>query len=108
MMLSSSHRITNSDPPDSSSNMASAEIVQDINEDVSGDDNSTGNAQTISTDNGQTNADDDDRQHSKLTELNAKNYFNSMMGGKDLCVLFTMAIGCNSMDLPDHKEPPFS
>ena len=22
-------------------------------------------------------------------------------------MLFAMAIGCNSMDLPDHKEPPF-
>ena len=31
-----------------------------------------------------------------------------MMGGKDLRVLFAMAIGCNSMDQPDHKEPPFS
>ena len=29
------------------------------------------------------------------------------MGGKDLHVLFEMAIGYNSMDLPDHKEPPF-
>ena len=30
------------------------------------------------------------------------------MGGKDLHVLFAMDIGCNSMDLPDHKERPFS
>ena len=30
------------------------------------------------------------------------------MGGKDLCVLFAMAIGCHSQDIPDHKEPPFS
>ena len=87
--------------------MALAEIVQDIIEDVSGDDNSTGNAQNNNTDNGQTNADDDDGQHSKLTEFHRKNYFNSTMGGKDLCVLFAMAIGCNLMDLPDHKEPPF-
>ena len=36
------------------------------------------------------------------------NYFNSTMGGKDLHVLFAMAIGCHSTDLPDHKEPPFS
>ena len=50
----------------------------------------------------------DDGQHSKLTEFHVKNYFNSTMGGKDLRVLFAMAIGCNSMDLPDHKEPPFS
>ena len=82
--------------------------MQDIIVDVSGDDNSTGNIQTNNTDNGQTNADDDDRQQSKLTEFHAKNYFNSTMGGKDLHVLFAMAIGCNLMDLPDHKEPPFS
>ena len=82
--------------------------MQDIIVDVSGDDNSTGNIQTNNTDNGQTNADDDDRQQSKLTEFHVKNYFNSTMGGKDLHVLFAMAIGCNSMDLPDHKEPPFS
>ena len=88
---------------ESSSTTASAEIAQDIIEDVSGDDDSTGNK-----DDGQTNADDDDGQQSKLTEFHAKNYFNSTMGGKDLRVLFTMAIGCNSMDLPEHKEPPFS
>ena len=107
-MSSSSHEITNGDPLDSSSTTALAEIAQDIIEDVSGDDDSTGNAQTNNTDNGRTNADDDDGQQSKLTEFHAKNYFNSMMGGKDLCVLFAMAIGCNSIDLPDHKEPPFS
>ena len=65
------------------------------------------NAQTNNKDNGPTNADDDNRQQSKLTEFHAKNYFNSLMGGKDLRVLFTMAIGCNLMDLPDHKQPPF-
>ena len=108
MMSSSSCPITNGDLLESSSTTASAEIAQDIIEDVSGDDNSTGNAQTNNTDNGRTNADDDDRQQSKLTEFHVKNYFNSMMGGKDLHVLFAMAIGCNSMDLPDHKEPPFS
>ena len=32
----------------------------------------------------------------KLTEHHAKNYFNSTMGGKDLRVLFAMAIGCHS------------
>ena len=26
---------------------------------------------------------------------------------EDLHMLFTMVIGCNSIDLPDHKEPPF-
>ena len=30
------------------------------------------------------------------------------MGGKDLQLLFAMAIGCNSHELPDHKDPPFS
>ena len=30
------------------------------------------------------------------------------MGGKDLCVLFAMAIGCHSRDVLDHKEPPSS
>ena len=47
-------------------------------------------------------------QQEKLTEHHAKNYFNSTMGGKDLRVLFVMAIGCHSRDIPDHKEPPFS
>ena len=108
-MSSSSRRITNGDPLDSSSTTASVEIVQDIIEDVSGDDDSTGNAQTNNKDDGRTNADDDDRQQSRLTEFHVRNYFNSTMGGGgDLHVLFAMAIGCNSMDLPDHKEPPFS
>ena len=108
MMSSSSCRMTNSDLSESSSTTASAEIAQDIIEDVSGDDDSTSNAQTNNKDNGPTNADDDNGQQSKLTEFHAKNYFNSMMGGKDLRVLFAMAIGCNLIDLPDHKEPPFS
>ena len=47
-------------------------------------------------------------QQEKLTEHHAKNYFNSTMGGKDLRVLFAMAIGCHSRDILDHKEPPFS
>ena len=29
------------------------------------------------------------------------------MGGKDLQVLFTMAKWCHSMDILDHKDPPF-
>ena len=100
-MSSSSCPIMNGPPSDSSSTTGAAEKAQDIVEDLSRDDDD-------STDNGQTNyAADDDRQHSKLTEFHMKNYFNSTMGGKDLHVLFTMAIGCNSMDLPDHKEPPF-
>ena len=107
-MSSSSRRITNGDPSKSSSTTALAEIAQDIIEDVSGDDDSTSNGQTNNKDDGPTNADDDNGQQSKLTEFHVKNYFNSTMGGKDLRVLFAMAIGCNSMDLPDHKEPPFS
>ena len=107
-MSSSSRRITNGDPSESSPTTASVEIAQDIIEDVSGDDDSTSNAQTNNKDDGQTKADDDDGQQSKLTEFHAKNYFNSTMGGKDLRVLFAMAIGCNLMDLPDHKEPPYS
>ena len=30
------------------------------------------------------------------------------MSGKDLRLLFAMAVGCNSRELPDHKDPPFS
>ena len=29
------------------------------------------------------------------------------MDGKDLQVLFAMAIGCHLMDIPDHKDPLF-
>ena len=91
-MSSSSCRIANGDPSGSSSTTASAEIAQDIIEDVSGDDDSTGNAKTNNTDNGRTNAADDDRQQLKLTEFHAKNYFNPTMVGKDLRVLFAMTI----------------
>ena len=40
--------------------------------------------------------------------FHTKNYFDSTMGGKDLCVLLVMAVGCNTRELPDHKDPPFS
>ena len=40
--------------------------------------------------------------------FHAKNYFNLTMGGKDLHVLFAMAVGCNTRQLLDHKDPPFS
>ena len=33
---------------------------------------------------------------SELSPYHDKNYFNSTMGGKDLQVLFAMAIGCNT------------
>ena len=55
------------------------------------------------------NCDDNDKeeqQETKLTEYHAKNYLNSTMGGKDLRVLFAMAIGYHSMDIPD-QDPPF-
>ena len=44
----------------------------------------------------------------KMSPYHAKNYFNSTMGGKDLRVLFGMAIGCHTCNLPDHKDLPFS
>ena len=60
-------------------------------------------------------SDDDDKEEeqeaeptTKMSPYHAKNYFNSTMGGKDLRVLFGMAIGCHSHNLPDHKDPPFS
>ena len=81
-MSSSSCRITNGDPSESSSTTASAEIVQDIIEDVSGDDNSTGNAQTNNKDDGQTNADDDNGQQSKLVEFHVKTTLTPRWVGK--------------------------
>ena len=51
--------------------------------------------------------DEEEQEEMKLTEFHVKNYFNSTMGGKDLRVLFAMAIGIHSMDIPDHKDPPF-
>ena len=39
--------------------------------------------------------------------FHAKNYFDSTMGHKDLHVLFVMAVGCNTRQLPDHKDPLF-
>ena len=44
----------------------------------------------------------------KMSPYHAKNYFDSTMGGKDLRVLFGMAIGFHTHNLPDHKDPPFS
>ena len=44
----------------------------------------------------------------KLSEYHAKNYFNSTVDGKDVQVLFAMAIGCHMRNIPSHKDPPFS
>ena len=82
-------------PSDSSSTMEEAEVEEpeDIIKDLSDNDNDSAD------NNGQTNTedkcdeDDEEEQESKLTEFHAKNYFNSTMGGKDLRVLFAMAIG---------------
>ena len=49
-----------------------------------------------------------EENETKLLEYHVKNYFNSMMGGKDVQVLFAMAIGCNTRNLPSDKDPPFS
>ena len=82
-MSSTSRRITNGDPSESSSTTALAEIVQDIIEDVSGDDDSTSNAQTNNKDDGPTNADDDDDgEQSKLTEFHAKTTLTLRWVGK--------------------------
>ena len=49
-----------------------------------------------------------EENETKLSEYHVKNYFNSTMGGKDVRVLFAMAIGCNTRNLPSDKDPPFS
>ena len=49
-----------------------------------------------------------EENETKLSEYNAKNYFNSMMGGKDVWVLFAMAIRCNTRNFPSDKDPPVS
>ena len=40
--------------------------------------------------------------------FHAKKYFDLTMGGKDLHDLFVMAVGYNTRQLPDHKDPLFS
>ena len=39
--------------------------------------------------------------------FHAKNYFSLTMACKDLHVLFVMAVGCNTRELPDDKDPLF-
>ena len=81
-------------------------ILEDIsNDDTDSDDN---NRRMKKKDHCDDDEDDEEEQEAtKLTEYHSKNYFNSTMGGKDLRVLFAMAIGIHSMDIPDHKDPPF-
>ena len=110
-MSSSSGRTKTNSPSDSSSSMAEveAEEHEPILEDVSdGDtDSDDDKGRTKKKDHCDDNDDEEQQEEMKLTEFHAKNYFNSTMGSKDLRVLFTMAIGCHSMDIPDHKDPPF-
>ena len=110
-MSSSSGRMKTNSPFDSSSSIAEAEAEEHepILEDVSDSDNDSDDdkGSTKKKDNCDDDDNDKEKEESKLTEFHAKNYFNSTMGGKDLRVLFAMAIGCNSMDIPDHKDPPF-
>ena len=49
----------------------------------------------------------ENKQSTKLSPYHAQNYFNSTMGGKDLCVLFSMVVSCSSPEFPYHKDPPF-
>ena len=96
-------------PSDSSSTMAEVEVEEHeaILEDLSNGD--TDSDETKGGGGGD-HCDDDneeEQQETKLTDYHAKNYFNSTMGGKDLRVLFAMAIGCHLMDILDHKDPPF-
>ena len=60
----------------------------------------------LSDENSLTTADEQETADEQpLTQYHAKNYFNSTMGGKDLRLLFAMAIGCKSHELPDHNDP---
>ena len=102
--------------PSSSSSICSVSSTEEEAEE--GKDGKEEGRNTINSNKNKTNNDNVDEeeqqqeesstQQQKLTEHHAKNYFNSTMGGKDLHVLFAMAIGCHSRDVPDHKEPPFS
>ena len=92
-------------------------MEEEADEDKDGEEEgrNTGNSSKSKTNSSSTDDTEEEQQQEnpttqqeRLTEHHAKNYFNSTMGGKDLCVLFVMAIGCNSRDIPDHKEPPFS
>ena len=104
--------------PSSTSSVDSVSTSEEeADEDKDGDDGgrNTGSSSKSKTNSSSTDNTEEEEpqelqttQQQKLTEHHAKNYFNSTMGGKDLRVLFAMAIGCHSRDIPDHKEPPFS
>ena len=61
-----------------------------------------------SSDNDNQEEEQETKPTTKMLPYHAKNYFNSTVGGKDLCVLFGIAIGCHTRNLLDHKDPPFS
>ena len=74
---------------------------------------STSSAPSYDSDNEPSDNDNQEEEQeteptTKMSLYHAKNYFNSTMGGKDLRVLFGMAIGCHTCNLLDHKDPPFS
>ena len=110
-MSSSSGRTKTNSPSDSSSSMAEAEaeehepILEDVSDGDTDSDDDKG--RTKKKDHCDDDDDEEEKEEMKLTEFHTKNYFNSTMGGKDLHVLFAMAIGCHSMDILDHKDPPF-
>ena len=91
-------------------------LVEETNNKLSSGPSSTSsNSSTSSSnallldENSSTTADEQETADEQpLTQYHAKNYFNSTMGGKDLRLLFAMAVGCNSHELPDHNDPPFS
>ena len=102
--------------PLSSSSICSVSSMTD-EEDKEGNEEGSQSVNNNNNNTNNNNAEDNEKeeeqeesssQQQKLTEHHTKNYFNSTMGGKDLCKLFAMAIGCHSRDLLDHKEPPFS
>ena len=91
-------------------------LVEETNKEPSNGSSSTSSNSSMSSSNspiidGNSSTTDDKQEtadEQPLTEYHAKNYFNSTMGGKDLRLLFAMAVSCNSRELPDHKDPPFS
>ena len=84
----------------SSFNPTNTEASDDSNNDTLSDDSSG------DEDDDEVLVEQDEQESSttKLSPYHAKNYFNSTMGGKDLRVLFAMAIGCTTRDLPEHKD----